>query len=253
MGEFREPTLKKLLLFTFALLVSCTTVPARAAHKLFWLDTPPLVITTGALPAPATANTKLPGKRLESLTLDKDRTLDLNTNVTKKSADKLVKGLADLDKLNHKRIYIVINSNGGAIDQGGRIENALDATKSPVTCVVDGGAYSMAAGIFLHCDEKLMTKHSDLMFHEGSMSLEGERSIVQSENAHFLKLFIEMDQDNADHLGMSLDVYQKKVANEWWLTTEEAIDAHAADGVVSNFLYVPPKDETPPPVFPFPF
>lgn len=72
-------------------------------------------------------------------------------------------------------ITIVIASEGGSIDDGMRIIDALDIAKTrqcPIHTVVQGKAYSMAAYIACMGDTRTIYPHARMLFHAGRYDLE---------------------------------------------------------------------------------
>lgn len=191
-------------------------------------------------------------EHLKELTLNEDRLIVFKGSVNDNSAQEFINKLHALEKEDDKKsIHIVLRSGGGSIAAGFRMIAAMEATKPKLVCVVDEGAYSMAAAIFLHCDKKYIQEHADLMFHEGSLGVEGDKRIVETRVKHFLKQMDELNQDIADQLGIPLEVYLEKAQYEWWLTAEEAVAVGAADQAVDGLKY--PYEEPPPPPNPFLF
>lgn len=179
----------------------------------------------------------IPKNKQFDVKLDEERTIKVFGKIEDHMMEDIRNKLVELEKASNKPIYFIINSGGGQIDAGRKIENAMDGTKVKKVCIVDGAAYSMAAGIFLHCDQKLLSPGSDLMYHEGSLGVSGDKTVLPGELAHQLKVMDEMDKDNADHLHMKLKDYQVKVHDEWWLTSAEAVDEGIADGLAVGFKY----------------
>ena len=175
-------------------------------------------------------------------TPDESRMVKLSGEVNDDSAEDFIRELQSV-KGKHP-VWILINSRGGHIDSGARMENAIDQAKTihSVNCVVDGDGLSMAAGIFEECDLKLITPGSSLLFHSGSFSVsDGERFESAQLVAHTLAMFREMDARNARNLKMPLDAYISWMgAGGAWLTADSAVFKGAADAVLIGWV---PKAE----------
>jgi ATP-dependent Clp protease protease subunit len=184
-------------------------------------------------------------KNVSKLDMPEDRLIVLRGEVNDDLADKLVNQLVDLEKADAKKpIYIVINSPGGSVAAGLRITSAMDATKPDIDCVVDEGAYSMAAIIFEHCTKRYIQKDSDLLFHQMSLQVEGPLANVSSEILHFQNENDQFEIEVSQKLKMSATEYRKHAHDEWWLTADEAVKSGAADEVVEALKY---KFVAPPP------
>ena len=104
----------------------------------------------------------------------------------------LHKSIRDMQNLvadGHKDITLIINSGGGIIDKDshrflaylGYLESETDVD---VTCVIEGGAASMALIIFSRCEYRLATADSWVLWH--SIRRSGIRSINQFEAEKFV-------------------------------------------------------------------
>lgn len=97
----------------------------------------------------------------------KDRILFLEGDINQESANDLSKELALLGKKSKEPIKLIINSNGGDVDAGFLIIDAMKGIEAPVSTIVSGRAYSMAAVIFAAgTGERLMLPHSSMMIHQ---------------------------------------------------------------------------------------
>lgn len=98
-----------------------------------------------------------------------DRTLRITGYITEELADKFVVSLHDLVET-PAEIAVVLSSEGGSIEEGLRIVDALGIARArgcPVHTVVSGKAYSMAAIIACAGDRRTIYPNSRLMFHGG--------------------------------------------------------------------------------------
>jgi len=187
---------------------------------------------------------------LKKLKLDEERLILVRNGINNVVAQSFINDLDRLEKANSsKPIYVVLRSPGGSIAAGFRMIAAMKATKPEIVCVVDEGAYSMAAAIFLHCDKKYMQAHSDLMFHEGSLGVEGDKRIVEERLRHYIRQMDELNEDIAKKLDMPLEVYLERVKFEWWLTADQAVEEGIADQAVDGLKY--PFETPPPSIFTF--
>lgn len=71
-------------------------------------------------------------------------------------------------------IYIYLNSEGGMVDTGIQIINAINESRAPVFTVLDGKASSIAANIFLAGDSQIVYNHGSVMIHNFSAGVQGK-------------------------------------------------------------------------------
>jgi ATP-dependent protease ClpP protease subunit len=76
-----------------------------------------------------------------------------------------------------------------------------------------------------------MTPHAILMFHNASMGLQDELPHVMQRVALIARLWGGYETHIAKRAGMSVSAFRLHEAMQWWLTADEAIDAHMADSV----------------------
>lgn len=62
-------------------------------------------------------------------------------------------------------IVIIIDSQGGQMEEGWKIVDYLLSLNKPIKTVVQGNCYSMAVALFLTGSERLISPNSDLMIH----------------------------------------------------------------------------------------
>jgi ATP-dependent protease ClpP protease subunit len=66
-------------------------------------------------------------------------------------------------------VVVIIDSGGGSVSAGEVMSRAIERSKAPVTCVVDGYAASMSLYVLQSCDARVMTSRSLLMGHNPSV------------------------------------------------------------------------------------
>lgn len=104
------------------------------------------------------------------------KTIDFSGEITEELAVRTIKSLRILDRiLPEKPITIMINSEGGEVDQGLAIYDEIRRCKSQVNTEVVGVAYSMAAWILQAGDTRRATRHSSIMIHQGEEGGLGDR------------------------------------------------------------------------------
>jgi ATP-dependent protease ClpP protease subunit len=252
--------LKATMLALTVFMTGCTAPLTASATDLASPETTELLpeVTPESTPLPEVVPTHKKVKTIQIFTVDQDRMVPVidspNTGIDENMADAFSKQLYDLDKKDSKKeIDVVIRSGGGDVMAGGRMIEAMDATKAPIVCVVDEYAYSMAAILLEHCDKRYVQKYADVLFHEAAFQLHGQETYFGSEYTHMIRWLNVYEQDVADRLGLPLGEYKTRCSHEWWLTAEEAVDNKAADAVVIGLKYDYTPAQAQPSIFSLPF
>lgn len=145
-------------------------------------------------------------------------------------------------------IVIEFDTPGGSVMAGQRLAKAIERSKAPVVCVVDGMAASMGFYLLQSCDTRVMTKRSILMAHEPAISTQvSGKEYAYEEIAEVLrKINRAMAEHIAGRLGMSVEAFMARIANtEWWMNWDEALKVNAVDFVILNIdeVLVPLRKE----------
>ncbi len=136
-----------------------------------------------------------------------------------------------------KSITLRIDSQGGEIELGGKWTRAMEEFKKNyrirVTCIVDGFALSMAAVTLQSslCDRRLATLRSIILFHNG---------IGGSKPAALEALNVQMALTVTDRIGMDLDAYRARIAEDSWvMAVREALAMNVIDGIADPRFIAP--------------
>ena len=95
------------------------------------------------------------------------RTIAFCGEVTQDSAEKFLRNLHILDNYQEGTITVTLTTEGGDVDAGLKIIDAIQLSKNYIKCICYGGVESMGTVILQACDIRLMTPNSFLMVHEG--------------------------------------------------------------------------------------
>lgn len=166
-----------------------------------------------------------------------ERVVGLIGEVSEFSANHVIDTLKTLDKAENAQIYLIIDSPGGSVIDGYRIINQMKNTKSPLTCVVDMQAYSMAAIMLTYCKAVFMNPYGSIMHHSASFQISGSTEQVVSRVNWIVKQLTEFDEEVAKNLNMTYAEYKAKTVKEWWLTAKEALEAKVVDRLLPSLDY----------------
>lgn len=85
-----------------------------------------------------------------------------------------IKNLMILDNINHKPIYLYLNTFGGQWEDGVALYDIIRNLKSKVYIIGIAKLYSMGSIILQAGYKRYMTKHSAMLIHDGSETYSGE-------------------------------------------------------------------------------
>jgi len=127
-------------------------------------------------------------------------------------------------------ITVVISSDGGDIEEGLRIVDAMNIAKSKgcrIHTVVSGKAYSMAALITCIGDTRTMYSHSRLMFHPGRYEEAEDGKVLTPKELKLmyeeLEMFNGMFKRILKNVGVPDTECDKMMSDDVYLNAEEAI------------------------------
>jgi len=89
-----------------------------------------------------------------------------------------VKGLHMLDAISDSPITVILNTEGGDVQHGLAIYDAIKSCRSKVTVVGTGCVWSMGAWILQAGDHRVLTPNSTVMIHLGTDEIKGHTKDV---------------------------------------------------------------------------
>lgn len=140
-------------------------------------------------------------------------------------------------------IHVVIASDGGDIEYGLRIIDALNIAKAKGceihTCVA-GKGYSMSAYIALVGDRRTIYPHARLMFHSGRYegTGEGDEMTVQvlQSMVDEMSMFNNTFRKLLAGVGLSADMIEKIMTTDVYMNAEEAISLGVIHSIETEII-----------------
>ncbi len=132
-----------------------------------------------------------------------------------------------------KPIYLLIDSPGGSVMDGGLIISAMEASKAPVYTVCRSICASMAAMIFSYGKERLMVDRSILMYHPAAGQVGGTLQEMQSLLSTITLYVDKMNNHVAIRAGVTVSEFQAMWISQLWMDAETSIEKKLADGLVN--------------------
>ena len=174
---------------------------------------------------------------IKSLKMNPERTVVLRGDIDDVSVPPVISQMVDMEEESKDEIFLILNSPGGSVTDGVALITAILSIKSPVICVIDTEAYSMAAIIASYCRKVYIHKNASLMFHEASFGIKGSESIVKSRMEFITNYLESIHKQTAEVLNMPLEEYKAKLIKEWWLDSKQAVLSGVADVVLEELVY----------------
>jgi ATP-dependent Clp protease protease subunit len=142
-----------------------------------------------------------------------------------------------MDILNHKPIYLEINSPGGSVPDGMSVINTMEHIKSKVITIISGQACSMAALISICGDERLIYANSYWMQHSTS-DIVGDYVQYIKDRTKFLCEFEHRTEKILKMHSKLSNMDISKIRNgELWLNADQSLDK----GIVDEIITFKPK------------
>ena len=135
-----------------------------------------------------------------------------------------------------KDIAFYINSPGGVVSAGLAIYDTMQYVRSPISTVCIGQAASM--GSLLLCagakDKRFALPNARIMVHQPSGGAQGQAADIEIQAREILMLRGRLNQLYVKHTGQPLDVIERKLERDSFMSAEEARDFGLVDTVVEN-------------------
>jgi ATP-dependent Clp protease protease subunit len=172
--------------------------------------------------------------QVKTLNTDDAVVVQLNTEVTETTVDAAIAKIKEANTTKKNAIYLLLNSPGGSVFDGGRLITAMENSKLPVYTICVEGCYSMAAQILEHGKERYALNRATIMFHSAtaSFAIEGQIDNIFTRIEYAKKSIDKFDMYVAKRAGMPYDTFKLKVEKNMWIDSEDALEQHLIDAIV---------------------
>ena len=168
----------------------------------------------------------------------KDRIIMLGTVVTDDVANLIVAQMLFLESDGpDKDIHLYINSPGGSVSSGLAIYDIMQFVKCDISTVCIGMAASMGS-LLLTAGTKgkrFIMPHSRVMIHQPLISgggISGQASDIEIQAREMVKTKDKLTEIYNKHTGQNLDVLNKAMDRDNYLSPKDAVDFGIADKVI---------------------
>ena len=163
-----------------------------------------------------------------------NRRIYLNGEINESQALSITAQIDHLDRINHKEIYLYINSPGGCITSGLAIKDAMDRSQSDIVTVCTGMAASMGA-FLVACGAKgkrYITPHADMMIHQPIGGARGQASDVILTAKRIEKMKHMINAILAGKTGKKYKTIRKDTDRDFYMNAKEAIKYGLVDKIL---------------------
>lgn len=165
------------------------------------------------------------------------RTISLIGDITRDSAESTIKGLHILGSISSDPITIILNSDGGEVNQGLAIMDMIRRQQSHITIDVYGEACSMASIILQAADTRRMAPTARLMMHVGTIAYDNHVNVVKrwaKYEAKEDKICTDklLERIREKHPDFSRAKLSKMLEFDTILTADETVEIGLADSII---------------------
>ncbi|MDD5973584.1 MAG: ATP-dependent Clp protease proteolytic subunit [Spirochaetales bacterium] len=155
----------------------------------------------------------------------KTRSVMLTGEISKESADQVIRQLLVLDSESTQPITMYINSPGGDVDGGFAIYDTVRFISSPVTMVGLGLVASAASLVLLAVpsERRVGLPNSSYLIHQPLSKMQGVTADVMIHANVIERLRTKLDSIIAEATGKTLEEVSKDTERDHWLFSDEAL------------------------------
>lgn len=166
----------------------------------------------------------------------KTRSVMLSGEISKESAEQVIKSLLVLDSESAEAITLYIDSPGGDVDAGFAIYDIIRFINSPVTIVGVGLVASAAALVLLAVppERRVALPNSTYLIHQPLTSLKGVATDIKIHADLISKLRTRLDALIAEATGKSAEEVASDTERDHFLTAEEAFAYNLVSRIVEK-------------------
>lgn len=131
-------------------------------------------------------------------------------------------------------ILLYVVSNGGEVDSGFELIDAIEASKTPVYTINLGYQYSMGFLIGLAGHKRFATKNAKFLMHDGSNFVWNSGAKAQDQMDFNRRVEARIRDYVISHSKVSPEEYDSKLRVEWYLFADEAKEKGFTDFIIGE-------------------
>ena len=156
----------------------------------------------------------------------KTRSIILSGEISKDSADKVIRDLLILESESSDPVRIYINSPGGDVDAGFAIYDMIRFVSCPVTLIGTGLVASAAAFILLAvpAERRVGLPNSSYLIHQPLSKMRGNATEIEIHALQLEKIKAKINEVISTATGKDLKQVEKDTDRDHWLNAQEALE-----------------------------
>lgn len=166
-----------------------------------------------------------------------ERVIFINGTIEDNMANVVVAQLLFLEAEKPKAgISLYINSPGGVVTAGMAIFDTMKYISCPITTICIGQACSMGSFLLAGGDKgsRFSLPNSRIMIHQPSGGARGQATDIEIQANEILELRKRLNQHYADFTGQSLDIIEKSVERDNFMSPKEAMEFGLIDEIMTE-------------------
>ncbi|KAK4400213.1 ATP-dependent Clp protease proteolytic subunit, mitochondrial [Sesamum angolense] len=167
----------------------------------------------------------------------KERIICINGPISDDTAHVVVAQLLFLESENpSKPIHMYLNSPGGAVTAGLAIYDTMQYIRSPINTICLGQAASMASLLLAAGakGERRSLPNATIMIHQPSGGYSGQAKDISIHTKQIIRVWDALNALYCKHTGQPLDIIQKNMDRDYFMTAEEAKEFGIIDEVINE-------------------
>lgn len=171
----------------------------------------------------------------------KQRKLFISDEISEKTVGDTVRHIMQLNREDHPippedrvPILLYVSSNGGDVDAGFKLIDAIQCSKTPVYTINLGYQYSMGFLIGLAGHKRYATKNAKFLMHDGTNFVWDSGAKAQDRMEFNKKLEERMKEYILSRSKLTEEEYNSKFRIEWYMFSDEAKEKGFVDYIIGE-------------------
>ncbi|MED6220806.1 ATP-dependent Clp protease proteolytic subunit 2, mitochondrial [Stylosanthes scabra] len=167
----------------------------------------------------------------------KERIVCINGPISDDTAHVVVAQLLFLESENpSKPIHMYLNSPGGAVTAGLAIYDTMQYIRSPIHTICLGQAASMGSLLLASGakGQRRSLPNATVMIHQPSGGYSGQAKDIAIHTKQIVRMWDSLNAIYAKHTGQPIDIIQKNMDRDYFMTAEEAKEFGIIDEVIDQ-------------------
>lgn len=181
-------------------------------------------------------------KTILKYSVDKNRVIYMNAVVDSVSSKTVTDAIKSMNAKSSEPIFLLLDSPGGSVIDGASVINEMEASKAPVYTVCTRLCASMAAMIHSYGSKRYALDRAILMYHPATAGAQGQVANMLSLLNAINRYTDKMVANIVSRSKLNKADYEKLIAYELWIDSEDALAKGLTDGTVSLSVPSVPED-----------